>query len=83
MSGQFTDWYLIRRFLQLEYLLINELAMLMHDVVWIKRAFVAALAFSSLPCASPWQRNAGEATSNGYSLLMLAVAASDSERSRL
>jgi hypothetical protein len=78
MSWQFTDWHLIRRFLQLENLLVDELRLFMGDNIGIKRAFrfrfITRLRLASTP---PRKGKPGESTINPDVLAVVAVFAAN------
>lgn len=77
MTRQFTDWYLVGCFLHLEDLLVDELAALVHDVVWIQRASVVVL--SSLAAACAGEGNTRETAGHGQGFFVLAIPASEGE----
>lgn len=80
MSRQLSNWDIIWCFLQLEDLLVDELALLVHDEVWIQRALLALFIRTLLTSARPWECDAGEAGVDGKVGGVLAVAALDVER---
>ena len=58
MSWQLSHGHLIGSFLELQYLLVDELTFLMHDIVWIQRTRIRLILGRSFPGTCPWQRDA-------------------------
>jgi hypothetical protein len=61
MSRKFSDWNLVRGLLELKDLLVDELAFLVDDKIWVHRTVVRD-SISTSP-TSPGQCDACEATS--------------------
>ena len=76
MSRQFSDRYIVWRFLQLQHLLIDELRLLVHDKVGIERALVAVDGLVLLPAYSG-KCDSGKSRCDGQIFLVCAVAALD------
>lgn len=78
MSWQLTYWHLIRRFLELEDLLVDELALVMGDNVGVQwTLFLDALPGLSLSSTSPGKRETGEASLDRQILAVVAVLATN------
>lgn len=61
MARQLSDGYIVRSFLQLDDLLINELALLVNDKVRIEGTLCRVFAWLGGASAGTWQRHTGKA----------------------
>lgn len=83
VAWQFSDRHIVRSFLQLDNLLIDELALLMDDKVRVHGALCRLLARLRGASTCARQTDSGKATSDSDVLRMLAVAALDVQGSCL
>ena len=74
MPGKFSHRYLIRRFLQFQYLLVNELAFLVHHEVRIQWTFICWITRRSLTGADPRKCDARYSAADRQCLRVLAIS---------
>lgn len=74
MAGEFSDGDLIGRLLKLEDLLIDELALLVHDKVRVQRAPIGIFVLCSLAAAGTRKTGAGNAASDLHGFFVGTVS---------
>lgn len=80
VTGQFSDGYIVRGFLELEDLLVDELALFVDDKIGIERALGRVFARLGGASTGTGKRDSCKATGDGNVLRMLTIPTLNVER---